>query len=94
MLDVRPWRWSTQAPFGTLRFQYLLPPWTGYPFPMRRTILNAFAGRIEETHRAMVRMRQLDPALRISNLSDRLPPMRPEDLERYAEGLRKAGLPE
>ena len=42
----------------------------------------------------MARLRQLDPALRISNLKDLIPLRRPEDLARLAEGLRKAGLPE
>ena len=39
-------------------------------------------------------LRQLDPALRISNLRDWLPIHRPEDLATFADGLRKAGLPE
>jgi hypothetical protein len=43
----------------------------------------------------MTRLRQLDPALRISNLEDVLPPLRrAEDRARYVQGLRKAGLPE
>jgi len=32
--------------------------------------------------------------LRISNLKDVLPLRRPEDLAKFADGLRKAGLPE
>jgi TolB-like protein/Tfp pilus assembly protein PilF len=55
---------------------------------------NALADRMEEAQRAMMRLRQLDPGLRISNLVDRLPPMRPEYFAKYAEGLRIAGLPE
>jgi hypothetical protein len=39
-------------------------------------------------------LRQLDPALRISNLRDWLPIHRPEDLAMFADGLRRAGLPE
>jgi len=40
-------------------------------------------------------LRQLDPALRASNLRFILGPYRrPEDLARWTEGLRKAGLPE
>jgi hypothetical protein len=42
----------------------------------------------------MRRLRELDPALRLSNLKDLLPYHRPEDLATFAEGLRKAGLPE
>jgi hypothetical protein len=39
-------------------------------------------------------MRRLDPPRRVSNLRHVLGPYRPEDLARYEEGLRKAGLPE
>ena len=42
----------------------------------------------------MARLRQLDPALKVSNLSDVIPVRRAEDLTKFAEGLRKAGLPE
>jgi len=55
---------------------------------------HAFAGRLEQARKAMARLRQIDPALRVSNLKDVTPLRRPEDLARYAEGLRKAGLPE
>ncbi len=56
---------------------------------------NALAGRIEKAHVAMARVRQLDPDLPISNLKDRIPTFwPPEDLARYEDGLRKAGLPE
>ena len=34
------------------------------------------------------------PTLRISNLRDQIPYRRPEDLAKFADGLRKAGLPE
>jgi TolB-like protein len=56
---------------------------------------NAMAGRPEQAHKAMARLRQLNPALRVSNLKDVLSPYRrAEDLSRYQEGLRQAGLPE
>jgi len=56
---------------------------------------NALAERPEQARKALVRLRQLNPALRVSNLKDVLGPYRrPEDLARYEEGLRKAGLPE
>jgi len=42
----------------------------------------------------MARLRDLDPTLRISNLQELTPLQRPQDVARYAEGLRKAGLPE
>jgi tetratricopeptide (TPR) repeat protein len=55
---------------------------------------HALAGRSDEARRAMDRLRELDPALRISNLRDWLPIHRPDDLAVFADGLRKAGLPE
>jgi hypothetical protein len=55
---------------------------------------HALAGRMERAQEAMARLRQIDPALRISNLRDLTPLCRPEDIARYAEGMRKAGLPE
>jgi tetratricopeptide (TPR) repeat protein len=56
---------------------------------------NAMAGRPEQAHKAMARLRQLNPALRVSTLKDVVGPYRrAEDLLRYAEGLRQAGLPE
>ncbi len=56
---------------------------------------NAMAGRPEEAQKAVTRLRQLNPALRVSNLKDVLGPYRrAEDLSRYEEGLRQAGLPE
>jgi adenylate cyclase len=56
---------------------------------------NAMAGRPEQAHKAMARLRQLNPALRVSTLKDVLGPYRrAEDLSRLEEGLRRAGLPE
>lgn len=55
---------------------------------------HALAGRPDEAQRAMDRLRQLDPTLRIATLTDWLPIRRPEDLATFAEGLRRAGLPE
>jgi tetratricopeptide (TPR) repeat protein len=55
---------------------------------------HALAGRTDEARRAMHHLRQLDPALRLSNLKDWLPIRRPEDLATFADGLRRAGLPE
>jgi TolB-like protein len=55
---------------------------------------HALAGRTEEGRRAMDDLRKLDPLLRISNLSDWLPIHRAEDLATFADGLRRAGLPE
>jgi TolB-like protein len=55
---------------------------------------HALAGRTDEARRAMNHLRQLDSTLRISNLEDWLPIHRPEDLATFADGLRRAGLPE
>jgi tetratricopeptide (TPR) repeat protein len=55
---------------------------------------HALAGRTDEARRAMQHLRQLDPTLRISNLTDYLPIRRPQDLAVFADGLRQAGLPE
>ena len=54
----------------------------------------ALAGRLSEAEKAMVRLRKLNPALRISNLKDMQPFRRPEHLVQLAEGLRIAGLPD
>jgi TolB-like protein len=55
---------------------------------------HALAGRMERAQKIMERLRQIDPALRISNLRQLTPLRRPQDMARYAEGMRKAGLPE
>ncbi|MGO8868647.1 MAG: adenylate/guanylate cyclase domain-containing protein [Alphaproteobacteria bacterium] len=54
----------------------------------------ALAGQLEEAQEAIDRLLQLDPAVRVSNLKDRISPLRPEDFAKYVDGLRKAGLPE
>jgi TolB-like protein len=55
---------------------------------------HALADRSEQAQRAMDHLRELDPTLRISNLKDWLPIHRSEDFAIFADGLRKAGLPE
>jgi len=56
---------------------------------------SAMAGRPEEAHKAVARLRQLNPVLRISNFKEVLGPYRrAEDVARYEDGLRRAGLPE
>jgi tetratricopeptide (TPR) repeat protein len=55
----------------------------------------ALASRDEEAKRLMARLLEIDPALRISNLQNVLGPYRqPEHAAKYADALRKAGLPE
>ena len=55
---------------------------------------HALAGHQDEAQRAMNHLRQLDPTLRLSNLADWLSIRRPKDLATFADGLRKAGLPD
>lgn len=55
---------------------------------------HALAGRTDEAQRAMRHLRQLDPTMRVSNLTDYVPICRPQDLAIFSDGLRKAGLPE
>jgi TolB-like protein/tetratricopeptide (TPR) repeat protein len=57
-------------------------------------VSNALAGQALKAQKAMAQLRQSDPELRISNFTDWLPLRQPKDIERYQEGLRKAGLPE
>ena len=55
----------------------------------------ALAGRLEEARKAVARALELDPDMRLSNLKDRIGIFRhSEDYAKYAEALRKAGLPE
>jgi adenylate cyclase len=54
----------------------------------------ALAGDDAAAKRAMARLRKITPELRISNLKDLFPIRQPEDFTQWAEGLRKAGLPE
>ena len=52
----------------------------------------ARAGRDDEAREVMRQLRQLDPALRLSNLTEWLPFRRPQDLKIFADALRAAGL--
>ena len=53
----------------------------------------ALAGKSAQAEKAMARVREINPGLRLSNLSELIPFRRQEDFDRWAEGLRKAGLP-
>ena len=58
-------------------------------------VSNALAGRQQEAERALAHLLVLDPGLRVRDVRNRVGGFgRPEDLARYEEGLRKAGLPE
>ncbi|HEX6102288.1 MAG TPA: adenylate cyclase, partial [Alphaproteobacteria bacterium] len=54
----------------------------------------AMTERQDEAARTVAHLRELDPALRLSNLKDVIPLRRAEDFDRLVEALRKAGLPE
>ena len=55
---------------------------------------HALAGHLEKAAQAVSRMLQIDPSLRISKIKELFPLRRSNDLAKYEEGLRKAGLPE
>src|SRR5262245_26166099 len=52
------------------------------------------AGRETEARSALEGLRRLDPGLRVSTLREIFPIRRPEHFARFADALRKAGLPE
>jgi TolB-like protein/class 3 adenylate cyclase/tetratricopeptide (TPR) repeat protein len=55
---------------------------------------NALSGRLNDAKSAVGRLAEIDPDFTVSSFRDRLPLRRPEDLARYEEGFRLAGLPE
>jgi hypothetical protein len=55
---------------------------------------HALSGRLAQARKALTRMREIDPELRISNLTELVPFRAAQDYARYVDGLRKAGLPE
>ncbi len=62
-----------------------------------RTLVASYGhlGRLAEAEVAREKLQKLLPHLTIAQLRERLPYFRdPDDLERYLDGLRKAGLPE
>jgi adenylate cyclase len=62
---------------------------------LRATALScALAGRTEQAQKAIGRLLQVDPTFRVSKLLHLTPLQRPQDIARYQEGMRKAGLPE
>ncbi len=54
----------------------------------------AMSGRSDEAASAMVRVREINPGLRRATLDQLLRYHRTEDANRWAEGLRRAGLPD
>ena len=51
-------------------------------------------GRVDEAQAALDRFSRLVPGQTVESARTQLPFKRPEDLERFLDGLRKAGLPE
>ena len=54
----------------------------------------ALSGRQDEAQRTVARLRELDPIVSISTIVSTVPFRRHEDIARWADGLRRAGLPE
>jgi len=61
-----------------------------------RTVMacHAMLGRVREAQQACALALQLDPTQRISDIKDRMPFRRTEDIEKFAEAFRIAGMPE
>jgi TolB-like protein/tetratricopeptide (TPR) repeat protein len=55
---------------------------------------HAFAGRLDQAHKALARLREIDPTFRVSDIRRGFPFRRPEHIANFEEGLRRAGLPE
>ena len=55
---------------------------------------HAATGHLEAAKQLIARVRELDPALHVSNLRGVHPFRRPEDLAKWEAAIRKAGLPE
>jgi TolB-like protein/class 3 adenylate cyclase/Tfp pilus assembly protein PilF len=79
------WLWADKAVRGEPRF---------FPAVRIAAASSALAGRLEDAQNFMTRLRQRDPTFRVSHVKTASTLRRPEDRMRFAEGLRKAGLPE
>jgi TolB-like protein len=68
------------------------PDW---PAALRSLAMShALAGRPQAAHQVMTRLREIQPALRLSNLHEQMFFHRPEHMEKFIEAMRRAGLPE
>ena len=61
---------------------------------MMLAVSAALAGREQEMHKAIGRLRDVDPKSRMSNFKNWIPLRRPEDAATFDKGLRLTGLPE
>jgi TolB-like protein/class 3 adenylate cyclase/Tfp pilus assembly protein PilF len=77
--------WADKAVRGEPRF---------FPAVRIAAASSALAGRLEDAQNFMTRLRQRDPTFRVSHVKTASTLRRLEDRMRFAEGLRKAGLPE
>ncbi len=69
--------------------------WRGGPSLRIATASTAMAGHLEDARQLAELLRQTEPRLRVSNIETSLGPYRrAEDIERYKEGFRRAGMPE
>jgi adenylate cyclase len=55
---------------------------------------HALAGQMMDAEKHVGRIRHLDPTLRLSRVAALAPCRRADDVSRYVEGMRRAGLPE
>ena len=76
--------WAEEVAWERPGFLIATPSW-----PRRRPSPTGLA----YAERAMARLREIEPGMRLGNLRDHWPIRRPEDLARWQEGLRRAGLP-
>jgi hypothetical protein len=70
---------------------------TGVPYHYRYRRLAAtypYLGRMDEARAAMAKYRELEPQASIELYARTEPFKRQDDLNRFLDGLRKAGLPE
>jgi hypothetical protein len=93
---VRDWRGDPEGADEHFTHAMRLSPLDPEMYRMQAGLVIAriFAGRFEEVRQAMTRPRELDPTLRPTNLTKYVPISRPQDVAIFAEGLRKAGLPD
>lgn len=74
------------------RALHLRPDW---PPALRVLVMSdAHAGRLQPARQAMVRLRSMQPDLRIANFQDQFFLQRPEHMASCIDAMRKAGFPE
>jgi tetratricopeptide (TPR) repeat protein len=66
-----------------------------YPTPIEVAAASAaLAGRLDTARMWIARLHEIDANYHVSDFKNLRPLRRPEDIARYEDGLRKAGLPE